>query len=195
MSRPIQYNPNEVVINAMNLFWVKGYESTSVKDIVSATGMKPGSLYNLYGNKEGVFNAVLDRFSEINITIVREILDAPGNPLQNIETFLKNVVLKNILNEDTQGCLLVKTLMVVPANDEKISNYISIYFDEVESLLKNALEKAVLLGFTSVDPNSFSKFIITTIYGVHSYKKVHNDTDVAKENIDILLQLLWNDWK
>ena len=190
MSRPIQYNPNEVIINAMNLFWTKGYESTSVKDIVASTGMKPGSLYNLYGNKEGVFNAVLDKFSEINITIVNDVLDAPGNPLKNIENFLTTVVLKNILDENTKGCLLVKTLMVVPANDKKIENYISTYFDRVEFLIKKALEKAVSLGYTNVNPNSFSKFIIMTIYGVHSYNKVHNNSDIIQENINILLDIL-----
>jgi len=190
MARPIQHDPQEVIEKTMNLFWEKGYESTSIQDIVKVTGLKPGSLYNIFGNKEGVFERVLERYANENLTQVKKILKANENYIENITNFLNEIVINTIANERTNGCLLVKTLLVVSHKDEKIQAYIVDFFKKVEQLLKEILEKAKVKGQTSVDPTSFSKFIVSTIYGSHVYYKASKDEEALRENVALLLRLL-----
>ncbi len=190
MARPIGYDPKEVLVNAMNLFWEKGYESTSIQDIVAVTGLKPGSLYNLYGNKEGLFEAVLDTYSTMNLEQVEEVLNGSDDPFKNIESFLQEVVVTTISNKKTNGCLLVKTLLVVPHKDKKIQEHITVIFAQVEALLAKTIQKAVDLGQTTVDAKQFAKFIITTIYGSHVYYKSDDDVGILRQNVQFLLDTL-----
>jgi len=190
MARPIQHDPQEVVRKTMHLFWKKGYESTSVQDIVKETGLKPGSLYNIFGNKEGIFGTVLELYSTQSLKTVKETLQATDDYKENIKNFLNEIVITTIANEKTNGCLLVKTLLVVSHKDEKIQKKIVAFFDEVEQLLKEILGKAKHEGKTSVDPTSFSKFIISTIYGSHVYYKASKDENALRENVALVLELL-----
>ena len=57
-----QFDPDEVVDRAMEVFWTRGYESTSIDDLVEATGINRGSLYNAFGDKQGLFLAAIDRY-------------------------------------------------------------------------------------------------------------------------------------
>ncbi len=192
MARPIGYDPKQVLFRAMNVFWEKGYEATSIQDIVDVTGLKPGSLYNVYGNKEGVFKAVLDLYSKINLEYIENLLFKGDDALENIEIFLNKAVVHTIANENTNGCLLVKTLLVVPSKDKKVQEFISTVYAQIEALLKKSLMKAVENGETKVDPEYFSKFIITVIYGTHVYHKINRETDTLNESVNILLSVLKN---
>lgn len=192
MARPIEYDPQEVLTKLMYLFWEKGYESTSIKDIVAVTNLKPGSLYALYGNKEGIFNAVLKTYSDMTLEVVKSVLQADSDPVQNIKNFLDTLVVSTICDEKVNGCLLVKTLLVVPHKDKKIQDYITSIFNQIEHILEKTIQKAVDNGQTSVDAKYFSKLIITTIYGAHVYLKTNNDTSILKQHVEFLLNTLKN---
>ena len=174
----------------MNIFWSIGYEATSIQDIVKVTGLKPGSLYNLYGNKDGLFKAVLEMYADSALKEALHILNKSDNPSQNIENFLNEVVAKSISNERTNGCLLVKTLLVVSHKDAKIQEYITDVFSKVETILKETLQKAIDAKQTKVDATYFSKFIITTIYGAHDYYKSYHDRIALQETLQLLLKIL-----
>jgi len=190
MARPIGYNPHEVLTKTMNIFWTKGYEATSIQDIVKATGLKPGSLYNIYGNKDGLFEAVLEMYAKNALEEALKILNKSNNPIENIENFLYEVVATSISNEETNGCLLVKTLLVVSHKDKKIQSYITDVFSNVETILKETLQKAINAEQTKVNAIHFSKFIITTIYGAHVYYKSNHDKSALQETLHFLLEIL-----
>lgn len=190
MARPIEYDPEIVLLKAMNLFWEKGYEATSIKDIVAVTGLKPGSLYNLYGNKEGVFDAVVELYSEHMLSQAKTILQGSDNALTNINNFLNEMILTTICNVKTKGCLLAKTLLVLPPKDEKLQAKIADVFKKIELLLQETIKKAVDDKQTNVNPQYFSKFIITTIYGMHAYHKTDNNTDLLKQDIKFIMNIL-----
>lgn len=190
MARPIQYDPEEVLTQAMNIFWEKGYEQTSIQDIVAITGLKPGSIYNLYGNKEGLFEAVLALYSEQALKVAKGILVVNDEALKNVEIFLHKVVIASIADEKTHGCLMVKTLLTASHKDEKIQESITKVFEEVETLLCNVLEEAKKKGMTTVEPELFARLIIITLYGAHVYYKTSKDTVALQESVDVLLDTL-----
>lgn len=55
MPRPRQFDPEVLLEGAMHIFWEKGYEATSIRDIVEKTGVNQFSIYNVYGDKQGLF--------------------------------------------------------------------------------------------------------------------------------------------
>jgi len=113
MARSIEYNPEEVLTKAMYLFWEKGYESTSIQDIVAVTGLKPGSLYAAYQNKEGIFQAVIEMYTNYSLKKVTDTLKATDDTLKNIENFLNLVIVQVISDETHNGCLLVTDVTII----------------------------------------------------------------------------------
>ncbi len=59
MARPREFDRDQVVDRAVDVFWRKGFEATSIRDLVEATGLNRGSLYNTFGDKAGLFEAAL----------------------------------------------------------------------------------------------------------------------------------------
>ena len=67
MARPREFDEEAVLDAAVQCFWARGYESTSVKDLMEATGLTAASLYNAYGDKRAMFRTALDRYIENSI--------------------------------------------------------------------------------------------------------------------------------
>jgi len=71
MNRPKQYDREEVLEKTTVLFWEKGFEATSMNDIVTRTGVQKFSIYNEFGDKEKLFLACMDHFL-LNYCFVEE---------------------------------------------------------------------------------------------------------------------------
>jgi len=190
MARPIGYNPEEVLKSAMQVFWEKGYDRTSIQDIVAVTGLKPGSIYNIYGNKEGLFEAVLDLYATEALRVAKEVLLDGDDGVKNIEKFLDEVLLSSIINEKTNGCLMVKTLLIVSHKDSNIQAYITKVFQEVERYIVAVLQSSKDRGEISVNPEDYARFIIITMYGAHVYYKTSKDEEALIKSVHILLDAL-----
>ena len=187
MARSIEYNPEEVLTKAMYLFWEKGYESTSIQDIVAVTGLKPGSLYAAYQNKEGIFQAVIEMYTNYSLKKVTDTLKATDDTLKNIENFLNLVIVQVISDETHNGCLLVKTLLVMTHKDIRIQEQIAEFYKKLEPIVNVMLVKAQKNGQTNVNSDEFSKFIFSTIYGTHVHYKTFRDKTVLQQNVDFLM--------
>ena len=87
MPRTRQFDRDGVVETAMNLFWLYGYDATSIQDLVDATGVERGSLYHAFNSKAGLFAAALDHYSGVHPA--QTILGCPESdpPRATIERF------------------------------------------------------------------------------------------------------------
>ncbi|MEU9005459.1 helix-turn-helix domain-containing protein, partial [Streptomyces sp. NPDC048551] len=66
MPRPREFEPERVLDAAMLRFWERGYQATSIEDLVKATGVKPGSIYSVFpGGKRALFVKSLERYSKL----------------------------------------------------------------------------------------------------------------------------------
>jgi TetR/AcrR family transcriptional repressor of nem operon len=83
MARVREFDTEAAVEAAMQVFWCRGYEATSVQDLVDATGVGRGSLYAAFGSKEGLYLAALDRYRE---QLAAPMLDAvrSGKPVRTV---------------------------------------------------------------------------------------------------------------
>ncbi len=108
MSRPRQYNRDEVLLKSTELFWEKGFEATSMNQVANRTGINKYSIYNEFGSKEKLFLACLDYFL-LNYCFVEEILSKKPLGLKNIEAFFEYKV-HSFYPEAGRGCLIFNSL-------------------------------------------------------------------------------------
>ena len=64
MARPIEFDYDNVLENAMQQFWREGYEASSVQKLLDATGINRGTLYNSFGDKDTFFTLCVDRYNK-----------------------------------------------------------------------------------------------------------------------------------
>ena len=110
MPRHAEFNRDNVIDQATSVFWERGYARTSVGDLVSATGLQPGSLYAAFGNKKGLFLEVIDRYNRGFVGRIRSLRDAPGRSIDKLEGLLQQVVEDTAAGKANHGCLTVNAL-------------------------------------------------------------------------------------
>ena len=87
MSRPRQYDREEELEKTTDLFWERGFVATSMNEVVARTDLNKHSLYNEFGDKEGLFLLCIDQYVNKSIKVLSEILTKKPLRLDKIETF------------------------------------------------------------------------------------------------------------
>jgi AcrR family transcriptional regulator len=105
MGRPKTYNRDEVLENALLLFWRKGFEGAHLQELVEVTGLNRFSLYKEFGSKEGLFDAAMDRYMDQLGSLVVH-LEADPQGVDNIRRYFQALLEYRFRH----GCFLVNTL-------------------------------------------------------------------------------------
>lgn len=134
----------EVVLDrVMNLFWSRGYESTSVDDLVEATGLKRGSLYNAFGDKEQLFLRVLDRYYDRYLRTLLGTLSSPtGDAKQALGRMLEAQVAYLVSPGHPAGCLMANTFAEAGHCADPVGQVAHRAAAEIESAIYDVLRRA-----------------------------------------------------
>ncbi len=137
-----QYDRTEVVERAMQAFWAKGYEGTSVGDLVAATGINRGSLYTAYDGKRSLFIAALRHYDRHHRSDFLERLGCEHRPKDAIIAVFDAAARGTGRDGRPAGCLLVNTALELSPHDPEIGALVQASFDEVELFFCSMLERA-----------------------------------------------------
>ncbi len=111
MARPVEFDENTVLTNAMEQFWREGYEASSVQKLLDCTGINRGTLYNSFGDKDTFFKSCLDQYNRIvDDQITVSLKNEKLNPWDAIAAFFEEAVVNVPNKHRSMGCLLVNSL-------------------------------------------------------------------------------------
>ncbi|MEN8129352.1 MAG: TetR/AcrR family transcriptional regulator [Pseudomonadota bacterium] len=191
MGRPVEFDQQKVIDNIVRLFWERGYEATSMKNISDATGLQPGSLYAAFGNKRSLFLTAIDTYFKASIKHLKALLEADGLPLQRVREMFIYIV-GDTCHKDSRGCMLVNALLETPADDEELKNRIANMFQELEQAIKKVLIEAAASGELDPgkDPVIQAKLLINNIYGLRVYGKLQPKSSIMKQMVEDLMASL-----
>ena len=181
MARPVEYDLQKVLDNAMELFWQKGYENVSMADLVAHTGLNRRTMYSLFGDKEGLFKDALDNYYAKNASSAFKLLkDNPGK--KGIESFLK------IFNfdENFKGCFFNNCIGKDKFMKEDAFGIPKDYFTNLRLQLEKNLEQATLDGDFSGDAKSIALTIITMLHGFN----IHGTYNHSKEEGNMIMNTI-----
>ncbi len=142
--RPRAYDADQVLDQALRVFWAKGYEATTVDDLTGAMGLSRPSLYNAYGDKEALFMRCLERYGLTRGALAAQALDSGATIQEAIHAYLRQAVM-NATGEDLpHGCLIA---CVVPAIDNAGTRaYSASTLLQADDAIAKRLETAVAAG-------------------------------------------------
>jgi TetR/AcrR family transcriptional repressor of nem operon len=147
MARPRQFDPDEVVDRSMREFWERGYRDTSVDDLVEATGVQPGSLYNAFPDgKRGLFLKALDRYSKLVVPAKLGALEDAGAGLAELRGYFDSLVDDLMTPEGRMGCLMVNSTVELAAEDSEVGAIVRHHMQRLERNAERALRNAQRKG-------------------------------------------------
>src|ERR671916_1592838 len=173
----------------MQLFWLKGYGATSMRDLLDGMGIGRGSFYDTFGDKHTLFLAALDRFEEVRTRWVDETLEGAG--LDGIEEVFRRSVAGMVRFEPRRGCLLANTAVELAPHDPEVAAKISRYVRRTEEAFAGALVRARAAGeIPAGDPKVLARFLVSNLHGLRLLARAGSDRETLEDAARVALQAL-----
>ena len=111
MARPVEFDEDKVLTNAMEQFWKEGYEASSVRKLLDCTGINRGTLYNSFGDKDTFFRACVEYYNTIVQKQIESSLKDENLSCWNaIEAYFEETISNVSQKQRAMGCMLVNSL-------------------------------------------------------------------------------------
>jgi TetR/AcrR family transcriptional repressor of nem operon len=186
-----QFDQDEALNKAMQLFWEQGYEATSVQDLVDAMGINRASLYQTFGNKQELYLKSLDRYAVQILDQVRWRLLEPGTPLTNLRDLFVHVI-EQSLEGKMRGCLINNTAVELGPHDAKLAEKIREIWLQFEALFADRLERAIKQHQlpANTDPHQLAKVLNINLQGLMVKTKANSEKSELIGAVDALFDLM-----
>ncbi len=168
VGRPREFDEDEVLDRAMTAFWDRGYEATSVADLVEATGIAKGSLYKAFGDKHALYLRALDRYLEAGRARIREALASGPDAAAGLAAWLDAMAGRCGARGGHRGCLAVNAAVELGPGDETVRRRVDRHFASVERLVAKTVAQGVADGSirADVDPPAAAAHLMVVVSGL-----------------------------
>jgi TetR/AcrR family transcriptional regulator, transcriptional repressor for nem operon len=185
MARPRTFDETAVVDAARDRFWRTGYAGTSLDDLVEATGLARGSLYNAFGDKHSLYVRGFDSYCSMIIERVRSRLDGPD---ETAAERLRGVLRRGAANAGTAdapplACFLAKASTELAVRDPQIAELARRTFTQLEELIGQSLSAAQRAGDISPerDVRAAARHILVALRGIEALASAGVDGTVLAD--------------
>jgi TetR/AcrR family transcriptional repressor of nem operon len=144
--RPRQFDADEVMGRVIELFWTKGYEATSISDIVEATGLNKSSLYNSFGSKDELFEAAIEQYLAMRTATINHVVRDGTQGLHDVLHLLELQQAEIVGDGGRRGCLAVNTTTELGLRDETAAELSRRFRDVMRTAIGAALDRAESAG-------------------------------------------------
>ncbi|MGL5809889.1 MAG: TetR/AcrR family transcriptional regulator [Nocardioides sp.] len=191
MGRHKEFLPEVAVARAQDLFRRKGFEASSVEDLVDATGVARASLYGTFGSKQSLYLAALDDYCANAPASLLKTLEHADPVLPAIRAALTAMVRSQLADPDRKGCMVVAAAVERP-DDPETARRVTRSLTRIESAFTHALQRAQRAAELAPesDPVALARFLLTTIQGLRVLASATPDPDRLDDAIGVAISAL-----
>lgn len=191
MARTKEFDPDTALLRAMELFWSKGYEATSMADLVEHLGVSRASLYSTFGDKHELYVRAYDRYLEEGGDFVGE-LSQPGPVMPVVRSLLTRYAEESAADAERRGCFVVNTAVELSPHDPVLARRVEANWNLVETALFSALVRARAQGELPEgrDPRALARLLLVTLQGMRVVGKSSDDPARLRDAAAEILALL-----
>lgn len=161
--RPRQFDEDQTLDAALDLFWRDGYRATTTRDLESALGVSQSSLYNAFGSKRDMLLRAIDRYETRVERELLSVLEGPHDGSDAVDAFIASLGAWIEANEH-RGCLVVN-LMVSEATDPVIAGRVQEYRAKIRRALFSALQRSP--DVDDVEAGRRADMVLAAVLGLH----------------------------
>ena len=186
-----QFDQDQALGKALQLFWMKGYEATSMQELVDAMGVNRASLYQTYGNKYDLYVASMDRYIDTSVDLFKQTLENPGPALDSLQALFQNLIL-NSLQSGMHGCFINNTAVELGVHDEALAKKIRDAWAQFEGVFSRMIQRAIDNGEfkADIDVQVTAQLLNTHLQGLMVQSKTSISKTKLFDSIDLIFRLI-----
>jgi TetR/AcrR family transcriptional repressor of nem operon len=195
MARPREFDETEVVQAARDLFWLRGFNGTSLDDLTVVTGLGRGSLYAAFNDKRDLFLRALDDYATMVMgELLADLRDPEKNGRDRLVDHIRSIT--KLVGADTKGrgCLMAKSAAEMGATDKEVAQRVRKWLNAYQRDLAEAIREAQRDRDIDpdVDPDELALLLLALLRGAEALRKggmpPRAITAVADQAIALLLR-------
>lgn len=192
MPRTKQFNEEEVLNKAMELFWEKGFHATSMQDLVSHLGINRASLYDTFGGKEELFDRAFEQYRRTTGGWLEQLFLNEPSIKQGFKKMFEAAINEAASDECRKGCFVVNTTTELVPGNEKMQETLLAHKNHVENLFIGYAQQGINNGEISSSKNAqeLGLMLYTLYNGIRVVSKVDTDSQKLQKAINSALSIL-----
>jgi TetR/AcrR family transcriptional repressor of nem operon len=192
MARPREFDPDTALERAMQLFWSKGYEATSLDDLCEATGLSRSSLYAAFGDKRALLLRSLERYEARIDSFVGGNLDRPVPIREAMEAFIDDLIDRIVAGPGRRGCFLGNCAAEFARSDGEAVARVRHGLARIEETFTTAFDRAKARGeiAAGADTRALARFFLASVQGLRLVGKANPDRDALEDVKRVMLTCL-----
>jgi TetR/AcrR family transcriptional regulator, transcriptional repressor for nem operon len=182
MARPREFDEAVVLDAAIEQFWLRGYEATSVRDLADEMGIAGASLYNSFGDKRTLYRSALNRYLEQTFRERIRRLESTLPPHQAITAFFGEIVERSVADKRRRGCMLVNSTLEYVPNDRDFQQIVAAFLSDVESFFIRSVASGQRAGTvaTAQTAEDLSRMLLGQLLGIRVLARIRPDRSLLE---------------
>jgi TetR/AcrR family transcriptional regulator, transcriptional repressor for nem operon len=191
MSRQRAFDKEHVLEQAMNLFWSRGYEATSVRDLTTATGISSSSMYEFFGDKRALYLAALARYCLLEQAIIAATAEASATPRDFLFRLFPTIDQYGPVANVIHGSFAFQAMVEFGVRDEAITSQLFDHYMQLTEIITQRLTQAQAAGQLNptINPKFLARTLLSSLHGVATLMGVKPDAEYSQGVLETLLRL------
>jgi len=180
MARPREFDEVKVLEAAGAVFWAKGFEATTTRDLTDCTGLTQSSIYAAFGDKRGIFLRSLRHYLD-SILLERIVrLETTKSPGEAIVGFFREIVDRSLADPKHRGCMLVNATLGATADDPELQAYLADETSKIEQFFLRCAIAGRKSGEISKDfrAEDQARQLLAVLLGLRVLARVRPDAEL-----------------
>lgn len=176
----------------MEAFWYRGYEATSMNELVEVMGIHRGSLYSTFGDKQTLFQSAIAHYKKTVVHPTVSCLAHPTSPKQGIIDFFNKVAQQAATDPLRRGCFFTNTVVEFGEHHPDLSPHLAEGLEQFESMLYRSVVQAQTRQEIPADKDAraIAQFLLTTLHGMRVISKINPSHERLTAVVDVALSVL-----
>ena len=192
MARHKEFDRDEALQKAMEVFWVRGYEGTSIQDLVENMGINRQSLYDTFGDKHALYLLALDRYCQAESRKSLELLENSASVRTALRQLFAGVVEGALGDKQRRGCFAGNAMSELAGRCKATAARTGSNIATMEGAFYRALRRGNHNGeFKRIrDPRAVARFLCSSLQGLVLMSKATQDRRTLEDVVKVTLSVL-----
>lgn len=192
MARKKSFDEVEVLDKALGLFWEKGYNATSIQDLVDVMGINRASIYDTWGDKHQLYLAALKRYRQKSSFWFLDIIRSEKSAIDIIRQFLVVAIQQAIDDNKKRGCFIVNASTELCNHDHQVGSIVVENQKTMEGVLNELIKEGQEKGQIAKKHSSeaLARYLFNTLSGLRVLSKGTISEKELNEVVEVTLSAL-----
>jgi TetR/AcrR family transcriptional repressor of nem operon len=192
MARTKEFDPEAALRAALELFWRRGYEATSMSDLVEHLGVGRASIYATFGNKHDLYMKALESYDRAGLTPMVREWSQSGPALPPVRALVRRYAAEAADEQlRSLGCLVTNAAAELAPHDTAATRLVERNWDQLEAVLRSALVRAQAQGELPADrdPLTLARMLLVLMQGLRVVGRASGDPARVRDAAEQALAL------